>query len=1187
MKINTIRLQNIHSLKGLHQVNFTVSPLAETGLFAITGPTGSGKSTLLDAITLALFNQTPRTGSLSKNYIEKFGSLITRNTHDAFAEVEYEAMGKIYRTKWEISRARTGNLRDYEMSLAVKNKEEKFEFLDLKKSDVPAKNAEIIALNYDQFVKSILLSQGEFARFLKSDAKERSELLEKITGTEIYRRLGVLAFEKQREEKNKLDRIREKQGDIRILPDIELAEFKQQFSALQAEIQQVATLKEKITAAILLKNELKQLKTGLANLQVQAEKIRQEKQLMTDDESKLAQHKKVLPLKSDIDTHNRLIINAKNLEIRLKQVLEEYDTSTRKAAEIETLLVSANEKRTQWNALLHEKLPLFEKVRNLDQEIRMAEAREKDFRKQLTDLENNIRDSQTEKANANIELLAVKGKLEKIRTFIEQNPLLESLQETLPGLTEKLISWQKEMSHFEKTFKSEIPDLYPKMQKISGIAAKISFLEGHVRQVSDQKMLLEQKIPPGSQNQEVVIQAIDTLQQKLKLIEEMIRFSDNYISFSKEFSETEARISEKETSLENLGKEIAAMDKSLEILGIHIAELQLRKEREALEASFDDVRKKLEPNRPCPLCGSLHHPFVESYSGQLSGTALFLAEKTAQEKELKRNRDEMMKKQSKTSAMLEAEKAALAKTEKNLKDSSSGFENLGAQIAEKQHIEDISGLKTLQNHTKIALEGSKNTLLSLQQLSALNSNLKNLTRFVEKADELRISEEMLTDGLGKYRVYFLQDFTFDQSLAELRKQQNFYKQALQQNQEANERLASLNASLVEKENQAQKLAIQFSELKTHLGDLINLLSAKSENRKQIFGNADPEKEKQELEKRIKEIDKQIHDFERGIATLQSDAKNKNELADNLRLEKDQNESELESLRVNLGKLLLSVGFESVEDARKTILSPEDANKIETRLAQVAEVGQRNAQSIADTTNKMEELIKKDDADTDLEALKVQNEDFEKQINTKNQEIGSLKNKLETDAANRLKFQEIAGELKAQEIEFYRWDALSQLIGSAKGDKFSRFAQELTMRFMLGKANFHLAKLTDRYQLVYEKNENVDELFVTDIYHGGEKRSVKTLSGGESFLVSLALALGLSDLAGAKTRISSLFIDEGFGSLDQETLDVALSALEKLQHETNRTIGIISHVDALKERITTQIELIKDSMGNSRIEVKAG
>jgi len=112
MKINNIKLKNIHSLKGLHEVDFANGPLAQTGLFAIIGPTGSGKSTLLDAITLALFNSTPRSGSLSRAAIEKTGAIITRNTNDAFCEAEYESFGKTLRSRWEISRARTGKLGD-------------------------------------------------------------------------------------------------------------------------------------------------------------------------------------------------------------------------------------------------------------------------------------------------------------------------------------------------------------------------------------------------------------------------------------------------------------------------------------------------------------------------------------------------------------------------------------------------------------------------------------------------------------------------------------------------------------------------------------------------------------------------------------------------------------------------------------------------------------------------------------------------------------------------------------------------------------------------------------------------------------------------------------------------------------------------------------------------------------------
>ena len=144
---------------------------------------------------------------------------------------------------------------------------------------------------------------------------------------------------------------------------------------------------------------------------------------------------------------------------------------------------------------------------------------------------------------------------------------------------------------------------------------------------------------------------------------------------------------------------------------------------------------------------------------------------------------------------------------------------------------------------------------------------------------------------------------------------------------------------------------------------------------------------------------------------------------------------------------------------------------------------------------------------------------------------------------------------------------------------------LTLKKLVLLTNERLQKLNDRYLLDMPLEEEDDDLVIIDTYLGEERRSVKTLSGGETFIVSLALALALSDLASKNVKIESLYIDEGFGSLDPEALDVAISTLEQLQVESNKTIGIISHVDSLKERIETQIQLEKNSSGFSKIVIK--
>jgi len=204
--------------------------------------------------------------------------------------------------------------------------------------------------------------------------------------------------------------------------------------------------------------------------------------------------------------------------------------------------------------------------------------------------------------------------------------------------------------------------------------------------------------------------------------------------------------------------------------------------------------------------------------------------------------------------------------------------------------------------------------------------------------------------------------------------------------------------------------------------------------------------------------------------------------------------------------------------------------------------------------------------------------------TKRTEVGSLEQQAKSDDEARKRREAGGAELQAAEAEALRWGRLKELIGSADGAKFSRFAQSLTLRQLIGLANEHLKVLAERYRLMAAPGDELD-LRIVDLYQANVDRPMESLSGGESFLASLALALGLSELASRHHPIDSLFIDEGFGTLDSETLEVALSALENLRSR-GKTIGLISHVDLLKERLSTQVRVVRGAGGTSRIEVVA-
>jgi exonuclease SbcC len=213
-------------------------------------------------------------------------------------------------------------------------------------------------------------------------------------------------------------------------------------------------------------------------------------------------------------------------------------------------------------------------------------------------------------------------------------------------------------------------------------------------------------------------------------------------------------------------------------------------------------------------------------------------------------------------------------------------------------------------------------------------------------------------------------------------------------------------------------------------------------------------------------------------------------------------------------------------------------------------------------------------------LKADLEELQKQKDLYIADIGKNQEKLIRHEEMVRQQREKIAIRDARQREVNKWHRLNELIGSADGKKFRVFAQGLTFCILLSHANQHLQRMTDRYILIQDKDLPLD-MQVIDTWQGGVVRSVKNLSGGEIFMVSLALALGLSHMASQNVRVDSLFLDEGFGTLDDDALETALSTLSGLEQE-GKLIGVISHVSALKERIPVRISIEKGSNGRSTI-----
>ena len=312
MKINKLYIKNINSLKGEHIINFDEAPLFASGLYAITGPTGAGKSSLLDAITLSLYNQVPRFGKISFTEISKQGSIVTHFCDNAATELTFTTKGRVYRASWSIAKTRTGNWKAVEMEISEKINND-FEIITNKLNEVVPRISSIIGLTYEQFVKSILLSQGEFAQFLKSSEAERSELLEKITGATIYRQLGKAAFERNKQEEEKLKVMEASMAGVKILTDEEMQGYEAALSNMDEALKTIDFELKKAVAerdvTINYQDSLKKQEDLQAALKISQSSL----EMFKPNDEKLEFHQKLSPFAKDI--HQYMDVNKKLIEV--------------------------------------------------------------------------------------------------------------------------------------------------------------------------------------------------------------------------------------------------------------------------------------------------------------------------------------------------------------------------------------------------------------------------------------------------------------------------------------------------------------------------------------------------------------------------------------------------------------------------------------------------------------------------------------------------------------------------------------------------------------------------------------------------------------------------------------------------------------------------------------------------------
>ncbi len=1213
MKLYKLKLKNLNSFRGEIELDFEKVPLDEAALVAITGPTGAGKTTLLDAICVALYSRTPRlTGSGSQNP----SHLISHGETDGYAEVHFGANGTRYLAEWRLRRGSSpkGRLLSTENGELISDRlSARGKVLGASKNTIGEEITAILGLDFDAFKRSVMLAQGEFAAFLKAKDEERRTILEATAGISVYDELKKALNEKVRSVKDEQEAVSKKLNTIPEASREQLAEAEAELGSLQASSKMLNIKNKKVQRE---KVQEKRREEEFAELQAseehQEELLNQQPMIegLKAEQERADRANRLLPEKQAFDMAKLELGKAK---AALRQAEMEFAEAQKQFDENQANFDETNETYQTAKIVGEQKTEAYREAKSdvarAQTQFQLVEER----RSSLQQHEEKIKTLSSELVDKHREQATLEAAIEKAETFLEENPLPSDRQSRLTQAKALLVELRslrpqkadKLNSQSEHT--SEINRLEEELRKLSGNREKLR-AEKASAAVSLAKTDTELKTFQATGNLEDWQNRRERARQALPIVQCYEVSQDQLCKAERDAGELQESITTLDKSLDDLKKQLEVQFHLCKRADAEVTRLEAEKELALLANPINQLRRQLEPGQPCRVCGATEHPRadeVELESEEQLGivqNALDAAEteeRKTQEQNKHLEQEQARLQQNKTNITAQVDtcitaiehltgKIESARTQwqalyqtadisskwvhEEIREADTTINNLGN--ARRAHIQALNDLKLVSEklmtcERDIARE-NRQLEDNQQKLSAVTTEIENLNMDIEDGENR--FWEILPDafhGIDPEEAANQFDDKIETVAAREQEREKKQNELTQCNIVIGEKEKSLET---ERENH-RKLGAEIESYQCEGNDFLDAARDKT------GGLATEEKINTALERLHAKTQEKADQCEEADQKLRESRDQHTEKQANHRNRQDRQvecSENFETTQAAYFDKLSRVGFNSVQAHDSAFRTDLKRRQIQKEIDDFTQRKHLLEEKIATLRTQFEETL----FDPQLFGrLTAQAEEIEVQIRETQRDIGAQEKKIAELRDALSKRETLDDEIQTTFDELTRWSRLQDAI-PANG--LRDFALDIMFKQVSRIANAQLEYLTSgRYQL---KVEGIGKLTVIDRWNANEERPVETLSGGEAFLTSLALALALSELSRGRAQINSLFLDEGFGTLDSETLDVAIAALEGLQMQ-GRSIFLISHIGELTRRIPVRIAVQKMGNGSSRVQIR--